>query len=79
MHSETWLDIATDPNHIIAELVWTAIFDGIVIALFYNTIWKKLLLPRLRHDIHKEIDLEHGIDHEVQRECGTLEVSASEG
>jgi hypothetical protein len=62
--TETWWDIATDPNHIIAELFWTVIFDGIVIALLYNVVFKKWILPRLRRDIHTEIDQEHGISHE---------------
>jgi hypothetical protein len=63
MHGETWWEIATDPNHIIAELIWTVIFDGLFVWFFYRVVFKKFLLPKLRKDIHKEIDQEHGIEH----------------
>lgn len=64
MHNETWWEIATDPNHIIAELLWTAVFDGLFVWFFYGVVFKKLLLPKLRKDIHKEIDAEHGVTHD---------------
>ncbi|CAB5219775.1 hypothetical protein UFOVP221_135 [uncultured Caudovirales phage] len=62
MH-ETWWEIALDPNHIIAELLWTIVFDGVFVWFFYNIIFKKHILPKLRKDIHAEIDEEHGIEH----------------
>ncbi|CAB4128254.1 hypothetical protein UFOVP111_18 [uncultured Caudovirales phage] len=62
MH-KTWWDIATDPNHIIAELIWTVIFDGLFVWFLYGVVFKKYILPKLRKDIHKEIDAEHGIQH----------------
>jgi hypothetical protein len=62
MH-ETWWEIATDPNHIIAELIWTVIFDGLFVWFLYGVVFKRLILPKLRKDIHKEIDEEHGIQH----------------
>jgi hypothetical protein len=62
MH-ETWWEIATDPNHIIAELKWTVIFDGLFVWFLYGVVFKRLILPKLRKDIHKEIDEEHGIQH----------------
>jgi hypothetical protein len=48
--------------------------------LFYNTIWKKILLPRLRRDIHTEIDIEHGIEHGIATplEHGSLRVSGGQ-
>jgi hypothetical protein len=64
MHGETWLEIATDPNHIIAELIWTAIFDGLFVWFLYGVVFKKYLLPKLRKDIHTEIDAEHGVTHD---------------
>jgi hypothetical protein len=30
----------------------------------YGTVWKKMILPRLRKEIHKEIDEEHNISHD---------------
>jgi hypothetical protein len=59
---EAW-SIFTDPAHIIAELSWTIIQDFVIIWLLYGTVWKKIILPRLRREIHKEIDEEHNISH----------------
>ena len=58
---EVW-SIVTDPAHIFAELLWNVIFDVIVVSLLYGEIFKRVLLPRLRRDIHRAIDEEHGID-----------------
>jgi p-aminobenzoyl-glutamate transporter AbgT len=63
LRTETFLDIALDPNHILAELLWNLVFDGLVVAFLYGFIVKKVIIPRLRRDIHREIDNEHGIDH----------------
>lgn len=60
---EAWA-IFTDPSHIIAELGWTLIQDVVLIWLLYGTVWKKIILPRLRREIHKEIDEEHNIKHD---------------
>jgi hypothetical protein len=60
MHQETWIDILTDPNHIMAELVWNFVFDVIVITVGYGIIIKKIILPR----IHKYIDDKHGVKHQ---------------
>lgn len=59
---EAWA-IFSDPSHIIAELGWTLIQDVVLIWLLYGTVWKKMILPRLRREIHKEIDEEHNIQH----------------
>lgn len=59
MHTETWVEIATDPNHIIAELIWSLIFDGLFVAVLYGIVWKKLLLPK----IHEQFDKQHGLTH----------------
>jgi hypothetical protein len=64
MKQETWFQIFSDPNHIIAEILWTIIQDGFVIWLLYGVVFKRIILPKLRKDIHKEIDQEHNIDHE---------------
>ena len=64
---EVW-GIALDPAHIMAELIWTLVFDVIIIALMYNILFKQIILPRLRRnlreEIHHDIDLEHGITPE---------------
>lgn len=57
---ETWWTIASDPNHIFAELFWNIVFDGLIIALGYGIIIKKIILPK----IHKYIDDKHGVKHQ---------------
>lgn len=62
MLEEAW-SIFSDPAHILAELGWTIIQDVLVLWLLYGVVFKKVILPKLRKDIHKEIDAEHGITH----------------
>lgn len=62
MIEEAWA-IFIDPSHILAELGWTVIQDVVIFWLLYKVVFKKHILPRLRKDIHKEIDQEHGISH----------------
>jgi hypothetical protein len=61
-------EIFTDPSHILAELGWTIIQDVLIIGLLYGLLFKKVILPRIRKtlakEIHEEIDKEHGINHE---------------
>ena len=66
MH-ETWFAIFSDKNHIIAELLWQLIFDGFAIAFLYGFVVKKIIIPRLRLSLHKEIDEEHGITHKEKQ------------
>lgn len=61
---ETWVDIVTDPNHIIAEVIINIVFDGLIIALGYGIIIKKVVMPALRKNIHKYIDQKHNMEHE---------------
>ncbi len=60
-------EIFTDPSHILAELGWTIIQDVLIIGVLYGLVFKKVILPRLRKDIHKEIDAEHGIEHKEDK------------
>lgn len=61
--AESFVDIATDPAHIFAELVFTLVFDFVIIAFIWGVIFKKLLLPFITKKVHEEIDIEHGYDH----------------
>jgi hypothetical protein len=61
---ETWWSITTDPNHIIAELLFNLIFDGLILAVGYGIIIKKIVFPYLRKNIHKYIDGKHNIEHD---------------
>ena len=57
---ETWWQIAFDPNHIVAELIWNIVFDLLIISVGYGIIIKKIILPK----IHKYIDDKHGVKHQ---------------
>ena len=59
---ELW-SITLDPAHIVSELIWQIIFDGLFVAFLYGVVYKRWLLPRLRHEIHEDLDKEHGIEH----------------
>lgn len=64
--TEVWT-ITLDPAHMLAELITAVVIDVIVIALMYNFVFKKFILPaiqaRLAKEIHTEIDVEHGYTH----------------
>jgi hypothetical protein len=62
MHEETWWAIFSDPNHIIAELLWNIIQDGVVIFLGYKLFWKKYVYPKM----HARFDKEHGLEHKKE-------------
>lgn len=63
--AESFVQIATDPAHIFAELVFTVVFDFVIIAFLWGVVFKKLLLPALTKSVHEEIDIEHGYNHET--------------
>lgn len=64
--AETFVDIATDPAHIFAELVFTVVFDFVIIAFLWGVVFKKFVLPMLTNRIHQEIDIEHGYSHDSE-------------
>ena len=62
-HCNTWCDTwhtMTDPAHILTELAFNIVFDGLVLW----GLWGKVLKPRLMKQVHREIDAEHGVEHE---------------
>jgi len=61
--TETWINIVTDPNHIIAEVIINIVFDTVIIALGYGIIIKRVVIPYLRKNIHKYVDDKHGVTH----------------
>lgn len=66
--AESFVDIATDPAHIFAELAFTLVFDLVIIAFIWGVIFKKLLLPFITKKVHEEIDIEHGYSHDSDAE-----------
>ncbi len=62
-----WTDawgIFTDPGHFIAEVWFTLVIDFVVIFLGYQLLVKKFVIPRLKKQIHAELDTELGVNHE---------------
>lgn len=59
---EAW-EIITDPGHAIAEIFFN-ILDNLIIVPVTVYVYKKFREPKLRRQIHQEIDTEHGIDHD---------------
>lgn len=58
---QDFLSVAFDPAHILAELFFTIVFDGLILALGWGILVKKIMLPRLKKQLHDEIDAEHGV------------------
>jgi uncharacterized membrane protein len=60
---EEFWHIFTDPAHVLSEIAWHLIIELVIITLIYGIVIKKIIIPKLRKDIHKEIDKEHGYKH----------------
>lgn len=58
---EAW-HLITDPAHAITEVFYSLLFDLLIIPVTI-LVYKKIREPKLRKEIHKEIDKEHGIQH----------------
>lgn len=58
------LQTVGSPSHIIAELIFSLVFDGLVIYLAWGRIIKPYLARRDAR-IHQEIDTEHNVMHVV--------------
>lgn len=60
-------ELLSSPAHWAFELLFSVLFDLIVISLVYGIIIKKIIIPRLKKSLHEEIDREHGISHEEKQ------------
>ena len=63
---QDYMSVAFDPAHILAEITFTIFLDFVLLFLVWNIFFKKVILPKMRRDIHREIDIEHGYDHESE-------------
>lgn len=77
---ETW-NLITDPAHALTEIFYSLLFDLLLIPLVVLVL-QKIREPRLKHQLHHEIDTEHGITHrqidskeKLCSECSALEFS----
>jgi hypothetical protein len=57
------VSITFDPAHIAGEVFWQLVFDVVLVAFLYGVVFKKWVLPKLRKQLHTELDTEHGIEH----------------
>lgn len=60
-----FLYLVTDPAHIAFEVFYTFVLDILIVFLIWGVIIKKWIIPKLRNDLHKQVDAEHGIVHSV--------------
>jgi hypothetical protein len=58
---EEFIEIATDPAHLLFELAFSVIFDILIVSVIWGFIIKKIIIPRVKRDVHREIDEEHGV------------------
>jgi hypothetical protein len=59
-----YFHLITDPAHGLAEITYTLVFDVLVVGLIWGVFFNKFLLPKIKRDIHKEIDTSHGYSHD---------------
>lgn len=60
---EEYLYLLQDPAHVMFEITISVIFDFLIIFMGYKLFLKKIVLPKLRREIHKELDDEHHVIH----------------
>lgn len=71
MHEDgTWWDqylhLLQNPAHWIFEITVSIIFDLVIVYLGYQILVKKFVIPRLRKEIHEEIDRDHDLHHDKE-------------
>lgn len=59
--TEEFMELLNSPAHWAFELLFSILFDLVIITLLYGILIKKVIIPKLRKSIHDEIDKEHGI------------------
>jgi hypothetical protein len=60
---DEYFHIVTDPAHGLAEITYSLVIDLLVFGLIWGTFWTKWLKPRLKREVHSEIDMSHGYVH----------------
>lgn len=58
-----YISLLHDPSHWLFEITVTIVIDLVILYFGYQLLWKKVILPRLRRDIHEEIDRDHDLIH----------------
>lgn len=60
---DDYIGLLHDPAHILFEITISILFDFFIVYFGYNFVFKTKIVPRLRREIHKEIDDEHHVAH----------------
>ena len=60
---EEYLGMLHDPAHWAFELTVQFVIDLVILYFGYKVIFKKVILPKIRKDIHSEIDRDHDLIH----------------
>lgn len=58
-----YFEIITDPAHGLAEFTYSIFIDLVIFGLLWTTVWTKWLKPKLKREVHNEIDRSHGYVH----------------
>ena len=58
-----YISLLHDPAHWLFEITVSIIFDLFVVYFGYQILVKKFIIPKLRKEIHEEIDREHELTH----------------
>jgi hypothetical protein len=48
MEKQTWIDILTDPHHLIADFVMNFAFEFLFLAVLYPFIFKKMVAREIK-------------------------------
>ena len=69
MHEDgTWWDqylhLLQNPAHWIFEITVQVVIDLVILYFGYQILWKRVVLPKVRRDIHAEIDRDHDLIHD---------------
>lgn len=59
-----YLSMLHDPAHILFEITLSIVFDFFIVYIGYQVVFKKIIVPKLRKEIHEEIDREHDMTHD---------------
>lgn len=60
---DEYVHLLQDPAHILFEITLSVVFDFVIIYLGYQLFIKRVVIPRIRRELHREIDAEHHVEH----------------
>jgi len=61
---DEFFHLASDPAHLLFELVFSLVFDVLIVSIIWGVVIKKVIIPKIKKDAHAQFDEEHGIQHD---------------